>query len=98
MLLVPRSTCPLKATKTTRGVDNNQKIIDFDRPVTVVGLSYHCGDIYTRLYSWLIENLHGSNCYWAVRLDNVSRHGYLLLTLKSPLFFSFYFFCVVFQK
>lgn len=86
MLLVPRSTGPLKATKSAKGLDNFYKFIDFDRPVTVVGLSYHCGDIYTRLYNWRIENLRGSNCYWAVGFNNVSRHGYLLSTLESPFF------------
>lgn len=82
-LLVPRSTGILKATKTANAGGNKRKLIEFDRPVTIVGLSYYCTDWLTTHRNLRVENLLGSECYWAVGLDNVSRH--LLSVLEFPL-------------
>lgn len=82
-LLVPRSTGILKATKTANAGGNKRKLIEFDRPVTIVGLSYYCTDWLTTHRNLRVENVLGSECYWAVGLDNVSRH--LLSVLEFPL-------------
>lgn len=82
-LLVPRSTGILKATKTANAGGNKRKLIEFDRAVTIVGLSYYCTDWLTTHRNLRVENLLGSECYWAVGLDNVSRH--LLSVLEFPL-------------